>query len=305
MFSAGDIADLEKKYSRYVFKKNLKIMLFIITVIIIVSSIFYYFIIYFPTKKVNIKENNKTEKREISKKIIAKNNPKVKQIVKLSNLNTSTQISEKNTTRKDLMIAEDKNITQNIVLENKINKKSNLNMKKTKEKKQNQIIFHIEPSNDLSFENSPRQLLSLHVENTRKLKKDIKPIKTISKNIDKNDTIKEEKVTAPKIKIEMHDIDSVRYLKNKYDKTHNIIFALMLCEEYYSQKDYINSLKWSIIANDIDNQSERSWIWFAKSKFKLGKKNDAVKALKAFLRSNQSNTVKLLLESIENGSLND
>jgi hypothetical protein len=156
----------------------------------------------------------------------------------------------------------------------------------------------------LSFEDSPRELLSLHIVYTQKYKKDVKPVNT-SKNMDKNDTIKEEKLTKPKIKIEMHDMDSVRYLKNKYERTHDIIFALMLCEEFYSQKDYVNSLRWSIIANDIDNQSERSWIWFAKSKFKLGKKDDAIKALKAFLRTNQSNAAKLLLESIENGSLND
>ena len=103
----------------------------------------------------------------------------------------------------------------------------------------------------------------------------------------------------------MKDIDSIKYLNDKFKKTHDIVFALMLCESYYKQKDYKNSLKWSIIANDIDSSSERSWIWFAKSKYRLHQKKDAIKALRSFLESNSSENVKSLLNDIINGVMND
>jgi len=294
MFSAGDIADLEKKYSKYVLKRIFKIILFIIIFILFMSSVAYYLVTNSAKIKPNKKINVKIEKKDTLKKTTPKVNSIIKKITRLEDLNTTSKILEKNISK----------VQEKIVVESKVDKKLAINMKKIKDKKVNQIIFHIKPSNDLSFEDSPRQLLFLNIVNPKKNIKQINDINT-NKNIDKNDTIKVEEVSTPKIKIVMQDIDSVKYLKNKYENTHNIIFALMLCEEYYSKKDYNNSLKWSIIANDIDNQSERSWIWFAKSKFKLGKKDDAIKALKAFLRTNQSNTVKLLLDSIENGSLND
>ena len=125
------------------------------------------------------------------------------------------------------------------------------------------------------------------------------------KNIDKNGTIQKVEYVKPKIHIEMKNIDSSKYLKEKFQETHDISFALMLCKNYYSQKNYRESLKWSIIANDVNSQSEQSWMWFAKSKYRLNQKKDAIKALKAFLKSNESKSIRLLLKDIINGEVND
>lgn len=109
--------------------------------------------------------------------------------------------------------------------------------------------------------------------------------------------------TKPKgvIKIESQEINSISYLKEKFDSTHNIVFALMLAEEYYLSKNYIECNKWALIANNIDAENEKSWIWFAKSKIKLGQKEDAILALKTYLKNTKSQAAQSLLNQITLG----
>jgi len=107
------------------------------------------------------------------------------------------------------------------------------------------------------------------------------------------------------IKIESKEVNSIEYLKDKFEKTSNIIFALMLAEEYYTNKNYSESNKWALIANHIDADNEKSWLWFAKSKVKLGQKEDAIVALKAFLKTNKSQAAQTLLNKINVGELNE
>lgn len=103
------------------------------------------------------------------------------------------------------------------------------------------------------------------------------------------------------IKIETQEVNSIKYLKERFEKSHNIIFALMLAEEYYISKNYQDSNKWSIIANTIDAENEKSWILFAKSKLKLGQKQDAISALEAYLKNNKSKVAQNLLTQIMSG----
>lgn len=105
------------------------------------------------------------------------------------------------------------------------------------------------------------------------------------------------------IKIETQEVNSIVYLKDKFEKTQNIIFALMLSEEYYLSKNYSESNKWALIANGIDSDNEKSWMWFAKSKVKLGQKEDAIVALKAYLKNNKSKTIENLLNQINVGEV--
>lgn len=103
------------------------------------------------------------------------------------------------------------------------------------------------------------------------------------------------------IKIETQEVNSIKYLKERFEKSHNIIFALMLAEEYYISKNYQDSNKWAIIANTIDANNEKSWILFAKSKLKLGSKKDAISALEAYLKNNKSKAAQSLLTQITSG----
>ena len=107
------------------------------------------------------------------------------------------------------------------------------------------------------------------------------------------------------IKIESQDVHSIPQLKEKFEKTQNIVFALMLAEEFYNAKNYKESVTWSLMANQSDPENEKSWIWFAKSKIKLGEKEDAITALKAFLKHNKSRAAQTLLNQINLGELHE
>ncbi len=107
------------------------------------------------------------------------------------------------------------------------------------------------------------------------------------------------------IKIESQEMNSIHYLKDKFEKTNNIIFALMLAEEYYLAQDYTQSNKWALIANQLDADNEKSWLWFAKSKVKLGQKEDAIVALKAYIKNNKSKTAQTLLNQIYLGEIHE
>ena len=100
------------------------------------------------------------------------------------------------------------------------------------------------------------------------------------------------------IKIETKEMNSIEYLKEKYEKTHSIVYALMLSEEYYLTKNYQESNKWAIISNNLDAENEKSWILFAKTKVKLGRKDDAITALKAYVKNNKSQAAQALLNQL-------
>ena len=53
-------------------------------------------------------------------------------------------------------------------------------------------------------------------------------------------------------------------------------------------------------ANNLDAKNEKSWIVFAESANKLGKKEEAVSALENYIRSSQSDTAKNALSKIKN-----
>jgi len=97
-------------------------------------------------------------------------------------------------------------------------------------------------------------------------------------------------------------IKPVGSIKKRFYKTNDISYALLISKKFFKQKRYQKALKWSLIANEIDNANEDSWIMFAKSKIKLGKKEDAVGALSAYLKEHHSAKVKALLDDIENNS---
>lgn len=106
----------------------------------------------------------------------------------------------------------------------------------------------------------------------------------------------------PRINIETSEIKGFENLKNKFYETRSIIFALMLSEEYYHAKDYKNSLKWALVANEIDATNERSWIIFAKAKAKNGQPKEAIKALEAYLKTNpNAQEIKTIIQKIKLG----
>ncbi len=92
---------------------------------------------------------------------------------------------------------------------------------------------------------------------------------------------------------------SLQRLKKRFYKTHEIKYALEIAERLMRAKNYKEALKWSLIANEIAPDSAKSWMMFANIKLKMGKKQDAVNVLQAYLKTYDSTKISRMLKKIE------
>jgi tetratricopeptide (TPR) repeat protein len=115
-------------------------------------------------------------------------------------------------------------------------------------------------------------------------------------------TAKEKKESKIQINMKPTSANTTEYLKEKFDATGNIVFALMLSEEYYHQGQYNDAIRWALTANELDPKNERSWILFAQSKAKLGNTKEAINALEEFLKTNNSGKIESILIKLKRGA---
>ncbi len=137
-------------------------------------------------------------------------------------------------------------------------------------------------------------------EATKELKQEIKDEK-IDKNSVENEVKKEKKSIKDLFNSKQFPTDKIlakQQLLEKYRKKRSYKNALALAEYFYSQKSYKKAIEWAIVANKEDNQKERSWIIYAKSKIALGDKEKAKDAMEAYLKANNSKNLKKLLDSL-------
>lgn len=103
-----------------------------------------------------------------------------------------------------------------------------------------------------------------------------------------------------KIDIELKETKTLEVLEERYSRHKSADTAAMIASEHYKSGDYQKAYKWAISANNLDAKNEKSWIVFAESANKLGKKEEAVSALENYIRSSQSDAAKNALLKIKN-----
>ena len=92
-----------------------------------------------------------------------------------------------------------------------------------------------------------------------------------------------------------NDIESrFAFAKDKSD-------ALFLAKYYYDQNEYLEAEKWALEANKIDSNIEESWLIFAKSQARQGKRVESLKVLQAFFKETGSRNAKILIDKIRRG----
>ena len=107
-----------------------------------------------------------------------------------------------------------------------------------------------------------------------------------------------------KFQIQSSDSEiSVDELTAKFDKSNSSDIAVLIARRYYDIKDYKNSEKWALIANELDSNNEESWIIFAKSKYNLKQKDDAISVLKIYNDKANSSSVEDLMRQIEDDTV--
>lgn len=88
--------------------------------------------------------------------------------------------------------------------------------------------------------------------------------------------------------------DEEALLKN-FHSSNNFKTAYSLAEFYFNKKEYLKAISLSKESSRLDPTSDKPWIIYAKSKFYLGDKSEAIRSLEVFLAYTSSKEVKDLL----------
>ncbi|SFV67920.1 Transformation system protein [hydrothermal vent metagenome] len=91
----------------------------------------------------------------------------------------------------------------------------------------------------------------------------------------------------------------IETMKKKFFKSKKPRDALLLAKAFYREKKYKESNKWALEANKLNSNLDESWIIFAQSKAKMGKKNEAIKILAMYYRKSKSPEVRAVIEKIK------
>ncbi len=90
-------------------------------------------------------------------------------------------------------------------------------------------------------------------------------------------------------------------IENRFEFAKDKSDSLFLAKYYYDKMDYEKAEKWALETNRIDNAVEESWLIFAKSLAKRGKRIEALKVLRALLDKSESARGKKLMDKIRRG----
>ncbi len=302
MLSAEDIIVLEKKWLKYKIKEKSKVFFFTLLTIILATSIYMYKSVYIG------------EKTSPTSQVLPS--------VNLSKLAEKEKAQEKNVKSYEAILPQ--KVEQNLsvqpivsVHENNTTKLSNIEVKQSIEKnkkvlqiQQNELKWHLKilpelKGNDLFTTTTAEIKFNRPITEEKKTKT---PPERVNSKPEKDtivNKIEQENEKKLDIDISSNEIDTIKYLQNKFYATENVVFAIMLSEELYNTKNFNESIKWALTANEIDSKNDKSWYWFAKNKVKLGQKDDAIKAIEAFLSTNNSRRLSDLLKNIKYGEMND
>lgn len=99
--------------------------------------------------------------------------------------------------------------------------------------------------------------------------------------------------------------EDINHVIGRFNNNNNPALSLFVAKKYYEMGEYKKAYNYALITNDINNNIETSWIIFAKSLVKLGKKDMAVNTLHKYINHSKSNKAKILLDEIISGKFND
>lgn len=95
--------------------------------------------------------------------------------------------------------------------------------------------------------------------------------------------------------------NDIRDVMKRFKHNNNPALSLFIAKKSYELREYQQAYNYALITNRINSDIEASWIVFAKSLVKLGKKEQAIQTLKKYIQYSNSSDAKLLLDSIVSG----
>ena len=104
------------------------------------------------------------------------------------------------------------------------------------------------------------------------------------------------------VTITEQDADDLMDVINRFRTNKNPALSLFLARRYYDLADYANAYEYALRTNELDSNIEESWLIFAKSMVKLGKKEQALSTLKSYVKYSSSSRAQALIQDITQGT---
>lgn len=102
--------------------------------------------------------------------------------------------------------------------------------------------------------------------------------------------------------IESTSVSAYKDVQRRFEQSHDTDDSLFLAKSYYSQRNYQKAEYWALQTNKVNENIEESWLIFAKSKVKLGRKNEAIHILTNYIKKSNSTEAQNLLNKIKEGT---
>ncbi len=130
-------------------------------------------------------------------------------------------------------------------------------------------------------------------------KKTEKKVVKKRKEVSKQKAPQEEKV---QITIKRRESENdIKEVIKRFQKNNNPALSLFAAKKYYELGNYKQAYNYALVTNKINNDIEDSWLIFAKSLVKLGKKEQALKTLREYIKYSHSSNAQVLLDEIQRG----
>lgn len=115
---------------------------------------------------------------------------------------------------------------------------------------------------------------------------------------------KEEKRDEPRKKVHLNivkssSIGAFKDVEKRFYESRDADDSLFLAKSYYRNGKYKKSEYWALQTNKVNSNIEESWIVFAKSKAKLGHRNQAIDILNKYIKRSNSSRVRNLLYKLK------
>jgi len=102
--------------------------------------------------------------------------------------------------------------------------------------------------------------------------------------------------------IKTTSVSAYKDVAKRFYETHDADDSLFLAKSYYRKGNYKKAEHWALETNKVHGNIEESWLIYAKSKVKLGRRNEAIRVLMSYVKRSNSSKAKSLLYKIKKGT---
>jgi len=89
----------------------------------------------------------------------------------------------------------------------------------------------------------------------------------------------------------------IQNILHRFQEERNPALSLFLAKKYYELGDYEKASNYALITNQLNKEIEDSWLIFAKSLVKRGKKEKAIQLLREYINKSHSTNAAILLNN--------